>query len=142
METDGLFGTNTQQYLKRSQPLTSSKTNKRTIKYLATCTDPRAYIAVARAAPVGVIADICNAALNVEQGDVYLTPKQKALFRTHREEIATLTSPRVGLARKRKIIQSQKGGFFFIPALLGAALGAIGSKIIGSLVGGQQQPQQ
>jgi hypothetical protein len=142
METDGLFSTNTQQYLKRGQALNSSKVNKRTIKYLATCTDPRAYIAVTRAAPVGVIADICNAALNVEQGDVYLTPKQKALFRAHREEIAKLTSPQISLARKRKLVQSQKGGFFFIPALLGAALGAIGSKIIGSLVGGQQQPQQ
>ena len=141
METDGLFSTNTQQYLKRSQTSNSGKANKRTIKYLATCTDPRAYIAVTRAAPVGVIADICNAALNVEQGDVYLTPKQKALFRAHRDAIATLTSPRVSLARKRKLIQSQQGGFFFIPALIGAALGAIGSKIIGSLVGGQQPEQ-
>ena len=89
-----------------------------------------------------MIADICNAALNVEQGDVHLSPNQKALFRTHRKDIATLTSPRVGLARKRKLIESQKGGFFFIPALIGAALGAIGSKIVGSLIGGQQQPQQ
>jgi hypothetical protein len=142
METSGLFNTNTQQYLKRTQPLTSGKVNKRTIKYLATCTNPRAYTAVTRAAPAGVIADICNAALNVEQGDVHLTPNQKALFRTHRDQIATLTSPRVSLARKRKLIESQKGGFFFIPALIGAALGAIGSKIVGALIGGQQQPQQ
>jgi hypothetical protein len=142
METDGLLSTNTQQYLKRSQPSRSSKVNKRTIKYLAICTDPREHIAVTRAAPVGVLADVCNAALNVAQGDVRLTPKQKALFSAHREEIATLTSPRISLARKRKLIQSEKGGFFFIPALLGVALGAIGSKIIGSLVGRQQQPQQ
>ena len=146
METDPTFDTNTHQYLKRQQrsSSTSSKANKHTIKYLATCTDPRAYSAVTRAAPVSAIQSICNAAFNAEQGDVNLTPKQKALFRAHRKEIATLTSKRVSLARKRKVIQSQKGGFFFIPALLGAAIGAIGSKIVGSLFGGQQaqQPQQ
>ena len=145
METDPTFDTNTQQYLKRQRRTnTSSKANKHTIKYLTTCTDPRAYTAVTRAAPIGVIQGICNAAVNVEQGDVRLTPKQKTLFRAHRKNIATLTSRRVSLARKRKVIQSQKGGFFFIPALLGAAVGAIGSKIISSLFGGQQaqQPQQ
>ena len=145
METDPTFDTNTQQYLKRQRRTnTSSKANKHTIKYLTTCTDPRAYTAVTRAAPIGVIQGICNAVVNVEQGDVRLTPKQKALFRAHRKQIAALTSRRVSLARKRKVIQSQKGGFFFIPALLGAAVGAIGSKIISSLFGGQQaqQPQQ
>ena len=145
MESDPTFDTNTQQYLKRQRPLsTNSKVNKHTIKYLATCTDPRAYSAVARAAPDGVIKVIANAAYNVEQGDVNLTPKHKTLFRTHRKDIATLTSRRVSLARKRKVVRSQKGGFFFIPALISAALGAIGGKLIGSLFGGQQsaQPQQ
>jgi hypothetical protein len=108
METDQTFSTNTQQYLKQQRRLNTSKVDKHTIKYLATCTDPRAYNAVTRAAPVGTIQGICNAALNVEQGDVHLTPKQKALFRTHRKDIARLTSPRVSLARKRKVIQSQK----------------------------------
>jgi hypothetical protein len=139
METDRTFTTNTERYLKH---LPANKVNKHTIKYLASCTDPRAYLAVTRAAPISAIKDICNAAINVEQGDVHLTPKQKALFRAHRKDIATLTSPSVGLARKRKVIQSQTGGFFFIPALLGAAIGAIGSKLLGSLFGGQEQQQQ
>jgi hypothetical protein len=143
METDQMFDTNTRQYLKRSQTSNSTKVNKHTIKYLASCTDPRAYTAVTRAAPDSAIQCICDAAFNIEQGDdIRLTPRQKALFRTHRKDIALLTSPRTGIARKRKIIQSQKGGFFFIPALIGAALGAIGSKVIGSLLGGQQQSQQ
>jgi hypothetical protein len=98
---------------------------------------------VTRAAPIGVIHGICNPALNVQRGDVDLSPNQKALFSAHRNDIATLTSsPNVSLARKRKVIQSQTGGFFFIPALVGAALGAIGSNIVGSLVGNQQQQQQ
>ena len=120
-----------------------SKVDKRTIKYLQACTDPRAYSAVVRAAPTSAIQGICNAAVNVERGDIHLTPKQKAVFRKHRKDVATLTSARTSIARKRKVIQGRKGGFFFIPALLGAAFGAIGSKIVGSLFGGQQQqPQQ
>jgi hypothetical protein len=142
METAGLFSTNIQQCMKRSSPLTSGKISKRTIKFIATCTDPRAYTAVTRAAPVGVISNICNAALHAEQGDVHLMPNQKGLFRTHREETATLASPLVSFARKPKLIESHKGGFFSIPALIGAALGAIGSKIVGALIGGQQRPQQ
>jgi hypothetical protein len=96
---------------------------------------------VTRAAPDSTIRGICDAAYNVEQGDVHLSPKQKALFRAHRKEIAALTSPSVSLARKRKVIESQKGGFFFIPALISAALGALGSSLIGSLFGNRQQQQ-
>jgi hypothetical protein len=124
-----------------SQPSSASKHTKHTIKYLACCTDPEAYSAVVHAAPIGVIRGICNAAINVEHGGIHLSPKQKTLFSTHRDDIATLASPDVRLAHKREIIESQTGGFFFIPALIGAALGAIGSHVIGSLVGGQQ-PQQ
>jgi hypothetical protein len=138
MEVDPIFTTNIKQ--RRSN---TSKGDKRTVKYLATCTDPRAYTAVTRAAPDSTIRAISNAALNIEQGDIHLSPKQKALFRTHRKDIATLTSPHTSLVRKHKVIQYLKGGFFFIPALIGAAIGAIGSKLIGSLFGGQQQqPQQ
>jgi hypothetical protein len=128
-----------QQYVKQPPRRPSAASvGKHTIKYLETCTDPHAYTAMARAAPDDTIRAICNAALNVERGDIHLAPDQKVLFHTHRGEIATLTSPRVSLARKRKVIQNQKGGFFFIPALIGAALGTVGSKLIGSLIGGQQ----
>jgi hypothetical protein len=141
MDSDQMFDPNSEQYSMGSHDSKRGKLAKHTIKYLACCTDPNAYIAVTRAAPAGVIRGICNAALNAEQGDIQLSPQQKALFGAHREDIATLTSPTISLARKRKVIEGQTGGFFFIPALIGAALGAIGSNIIGSLVGGQQQSQ-
>jgi aspartate carbamoyltransferase regulatory subunit len=137
MDVDPVFTTNIKH--RRSN---TSKGDKRTIKYLATCTDPRAYSAVARAAPDSTIRAISNAALNIEQGDIHLPPKLKTLFRKHRKHISTLSSASTSLARKRKVIQSQKGGFFFIPALLGAALGAVGGKIVSALFGGQQQPAQ
>jgi hypothetical protein len=141
MDYDQMVDKNNEQYSRGSPLSKKRKLAKHTMKYLACCTDPDAYIAVTRAAPIGVIHGICNAALIVQQGDVDLSPNQKALFGAHRNDIATLTSPNVSLARKRKVIQSQTGGFFFIPALIGAALGAIGSNIVGSLVGNQQQQQ-
>ena len=136
METDTTFTTNIHPQQRRAN------VDKHTIKYLQACTDPRAYAAVVRAAPDSTIRGISSTALNVERGEIHLTPKERALFRKHRKDIARLTSNLTSIARKRKVVQSQKGGFFFIPALIGAALGAIGSKIVGSLFGGQQQQQQ
>ena len=78
-----------------------------------------------------VIKAICNAALNVEQGDISLSPAQRLLFTKHRNQIAKLTSRGADIKTKRNIIQSQKGGFPFIPILIGTALGALGGKLFG-----------
>ena len=61
VEVDPIFTTSIKQ--RRSD---TSKADKRTIKYLAACTDPRAYTAVTRAAPDGTIRAISNTALNTE----------------------------------------------------------------------------
>ena len=104
---------------------------KRTVKYLSVCSNPRAYNSVLKGAPDEVIKAICNAALNIEQGDIRLSPAQRQLFAVHRKKISKITS-RVGdLKGKRHIIQSQKGGFPFIPILIGTALGALGGKLFG-----------
>ena len=112
---------------------------KRTVKYLSVCTDPRAYSAVLQSAPDKVIKIISDAAYNVERGPMYLTPAQKALFRTHRKSIATLSSRRVGIKSKRKTMASQRGGFPFLPILIGSALGALGSRLFGGTSSNQQQ---
>ena len=109
---------------------------KRTVKYLSICRDPKAYTAVAKAAPDSVIKSICDAALNVQRGKhVSLTNHQKKLFRSHSKHIDDLASKQVPLKRKRQIV-TQKGGAFFIPALIGAALGGLGSLLFG---GNKQQ---
>lgn len=100
---------------------------KRTIKYLSICKDPAAFRQVVQRAPEAVIRTICNAALNAEQGDVALSKVQKKLFRVHRKKIATLSSPRYSIPTKRKTVQ--RGGFFFVPAILSAVLGSIGSAL-------------
>jgi hypothetical protein len=104
---------------------------KRTVKYLSVCDSPRAYTDVLRGASDDVIKSICNAALNVEQGDVHLTPAQRNLFSKYRKPIARLTSPSGNLRSKRALVTSQKGGFPFIPILIGTALGALGGKLFG-----------
>lgn len=99
----------------------SKATVKRTVKYLSVCHDPSTYRNVVRSASDPVIKTICNAALNVERGDIRLTQAQKKLFRQHRARIAKLTSRTVGLPAKRRLLE-QRGSGFFIPALIGAAI--------------------
>jgi hypothetical protein len=104
---------------------------KRTVKYLSVCSNPRAYNSVLKGAPDEVIKAICNAALNIEQGDIRLSPAQRHLFSAHREKISNTTS-RIGVLKsKRNIIQSQKSGFPSIPILLGAALCGLGPQLFG-----------
>ena len=105
---------------------------KRTVKYLSVCRNPQAYKTVINSSPDSVVKSICNAALNVQRGDrVSLNSKQKALFRKHNTDIAKLASKAVPLKRKRKIL-TQRGGAFFIPALIGAALSGLGSLLFGN----------
>ena len=64
---------------------------------------------------------ICNGAQNIEQGDVHLSPAQRALFSAHRKAIAEITSRGGGPKGKGNIMQSQKCCFPFIPILIGTA---------------------
>jgi hypothetical protein len=101
-----------------------------TVRYIGVCCDPGAYRSVVRAAPDAVLKTICNAALNVERGEINLSQAQKTLFRRHKQQIARLTSRRVALPSKRRILE-QRGGAFWIPALIGAAISGLGSAIFG-----------
>ena len=107
------------------------KARKRTVKYLSVVRDPKVYSAVVKSSPDSVVKTICDAALNVQRGDrVSLNGSQKKLFSKHRSSIAALASKKVTLARKRKIL-AQRGGAFFIPALIGAAISGLGSLLFG-----------
>jgi hypothetical protein len=104
---------------------------KRTVKFLSVCRDPKVVSSVIRSAPDSVIKTICNAALNVQRGGrVSLGNAEKVLFRKQSGRIAKLVSKKVSIAQKRKLL-SQRGGAFWIPALIGAALGGLGSTLFG-----------
>jgi hypothetical protein len=84
-----------------------------------------------------VIKTICNVALNALKGDVKLSAAQKQLFKRHRHTIQALSDRSKSLSKKRHLLQ-QKGGAFFIPALIGGVLSLLGSR----LFGGATQQQQ
>lgn len=116
----------------RKRVLGVKQLRKRTVKYLSVCRDPKAYSAVVKSAPDSVIRSICDAALNVQRNrHVSLTNPQKHLFRRHASSINLLASKKLPLLRKRRVV-AQRGGAFWIPALIGAALGGLGSTLFGS----------
>ena len=105
---------------------------KRTVKYLAVCSCTNAIDAVLRAAPDQVIEAVCDAAYNVQRCRAVTLPESyKNMFRDHRPTIAMLASPTTSLEEKREAIERQTGGFAFLPILISAALGALGSRLFG-----------
>jgi hypothetical protein len=123
---------NKQQNSKRGARSNHASAVKRTVKYLAVCNNPHTCRAVLKASPNSVVKAIANAAYNIERGDVCLTPAQQDFFRTHRKSIAALTSRKIPIERKRKLLlHSQTGGLPFLPILIGTALGALGGKLFG-----------
>lgn len=106
---------------------------KRTVKYLAVCKDPAVFRQVVQSAPDSVVKSICNASLNAISGDVVLTGAQLKHLGKFRKSVIYLTLKTVPLPRKRALLLSkdeQAGGFAFVPLLLGAALGSLGSSFL------------
>lgn len=104
-----------------------------TVKYLSGCSNPTVYRAVLKSSPDSVVKTICDAALNVQRGaGVTLSKSEKTLFGKHRKSINTLISKTVPIAKKRKVL-SQRGGAFWIPALISAALSGLGPALFGAL---------
>ena len=120
------------------------KTVKATVKYLSRARpDISTVLSVLKSAFDEVIEAISNAALNAREGDVHLTPAQKALFRAHEESFNLLTDRHFSIADKRRHLLSRKrntslqeGGAFPIAALvvplLSTVLSSIGSAFISS----------
>ena len=84
--------------------------DKRIVKFLAICKNPHTHRLVIRDSPDGVIKAICNAALNVQRGDIELTEAQKRQLRRHRGVFKTLVDRTTSIERKRAVLQ--KGDFF------------------------------
>jgi hypothetical protein len=124
------------------------KAAKRIVKFLAEWKDdPVTTQRVLRRAPDSVIKGIANLALNIEQNpDIELTSSQRSLFRKHRDIISHHTSPHVSISSKRARLTTQRGGVLpFLPLLLKAGIGLLGSGILGPLfnkVFGNNEQQQ
>ena len=108
---------------------------KRTVKYLPHAPNAKALQAVLKGAPESVIKSLGDIALNAAKGDISLTPTEKRVFGQNRKRILDLASKGVSLKRKRTIL-TQKGGFAWIPMLVGSVLGIVGSRIVDKQVSG------
>ena len=73
---------------------------------------------------------LCECALNVLKGNVPLSHQEKTKLKGHKRSLRFLTDKKVGLQRKKKLVQ-QKGGF--IAALAAPVLGILGDLIIGGI---------
>ena len=109
--------------------MAKSKAVKRAFKFLADCQDPRVRSTILARAPDKLVKTICNAALNIERGDLVLKKNQKAAFKKHRKHIAKLTSKNLSIAQKRTFLTQNGGAFPIIPILLSTALSALGSAL-------------
>ena len=101
------------------------------VELLKDCKDPKLTRVLLKNAPDGVIKIISDAALNCYRGDIDLTPKQKNLLKKDTGHISKLISKKVTISTKRRSI-SQKGGFSWIPLLIGTALSALGPALFGN----------
>jgi hypothetical protein len=103
-------------------------TVKRTVKYLAVAPNEVALRTAIKTAPDSVIKSLSDVALNAAKGNIHIPPAQKKKLARNRKAILTLTKKNVSIRRKRRIL-TQKGGFAWIPALVGSVLGLLGGRI-------------
>lgn len=110
------------------------KVDKAYIKFLGNCNNPKllkaVFGSVVRFCPESVIQGVCNAALNVAEGDTPLTSSQKKQLRQHRKQIEILISKNKSIASKRKLLQKGRGLFSVIPTILSIVLEALGARFL------------
>jgi hypothetical protein len=112
------------------------KRGKDALRYLALCVDcPLAFRRTIDTVPDSTIRRICDAVLNVTEGDARdtLTPEQRRLCNKYQRSITTLLDPKKSLKAKRSLLRSankQAGASVFVPFVLQAALDTLGSALI------------
>lgn len=55
---------------------------------------------------------ICEIALNILKGNISLSPSQYKTLKKYKTNIRLLADRKVGINRKRRILSTQRGGFF------------------------------
>jgi hypothetical protein len=87
---------------------------------------PKQRRVILEAAADELIVTLCEVALNVVHGNIPLTPQQYQKLKRRRSEIKIVADKKVGVRRKRRLINQQGG--FLLP-LLSAAIPFITSLI-------------
>ena len=128
MSITGLFVTRSKPHNKDSTSL-----NKRTIKFLSSCANPRVQRVVLNSASDSVYKSICNAFFNLaENPEIQVPIKHRRLLKKHNSKIRRLISSKIPIRKKRIIIQ-RGGGIFLatiLPLVLSSALSFLGSRFL------------
>jgi hypothetical protein len=109
-------------------PKTKSNAVKRTVKYLAVAPNEVALRTAIKTAPDSVIKSLSDIALNAAKGHINIPPAHKNKLSRNRKAILALTKKNVSIRRKRRIL-TQKGGFAWIPALVGTVISILGRRL-------------
>jgi hypothetical protein len=120
-------------HYKVSSSASSVNSVKPTIKFLATCRDPRLQRMILQSSTDSVYKAICNAFFNVaENPDISLSSRHKRIFKKHRNFIQKIISPKIKLQQKKRLIQ--RGGHpilaAILPSILSTAIGVLGSAFL------------
>lgn len=102
------------------------KENKHILHVLKNCNSNVRKSIIKHANPE-LLKTLCEICMNVLNGNAKISNSCKNNLKNYKSPLRKLTSPRVGLKSKKKIL-IQKGGF--LPVLLGAIL----SGVIGNLI--------
>ena len=103
-------------------PTTSSRVRKQApvLKYLCKA-NPRQARAIINTADNELLNTLCECSLNVLKGGIPVSTHQKKKLRRFKKQLRTLSSKRIPLTRKKKLLQ--KGGF--LSALLAPIAGVL-----------------
>lgn len=102
------------------------KENRHTLHVLKSC-NPDVRKSIIKNASPELVKTLCEICINTLNGNAKISNNCKNSLKNYKSPLRQLTSPRIGLKSKKKIL-IQKGGF--LPVLLGAIL----SGVIGNLI--------
>ena len=104
---------------------------KRTIKFLANCTDTKLIRLVLKtSSSTSLIKSICNAILNAATGEISISESEKTVFQKHRKSFELLSKKQTLTTIKQYLINPKNKILGVIPVLLTCVLRSIGTTFI------------
>lgn len=106
---------------------------KRTIKYMASCSNPLIQRMILNSANDSVYKSICNAFFNMaENPEIKIPSNRKKLLKSFNPRIQKLISAQIPIKKKKLIIQKGGGVFLgtILPLVLSGALSILGSNFL------------
>lgn len=98
------------------------------LKLLSKCKNPKHIVQELDSEILNCISECC---LNILQGNIPLSFREKAKLEKHAKKIRDLTHKKLSIKNKKKILQT--GGF--LPALLSPVIGALAGPLLKGLLG-------